>query len=124
MVMVKTSIAEVKAHLSEYLDRVQQGERILICRHNTPVAELRPVEATLTAPRPLGPMAGRPAFAVPQGFFEPLSDLEIERWEGAGGLLPATWMAPGEGQASRVAEAKPNYRGGPAPGTRTRRRRS
>jgi len=40
--MIKTNVAEIKARLSEYLDRALAGERIVICRHNKPVAELRP----------------------------------------------------------------------------------
>ena len=44
--MNKTSVADIKARLSEYLERVEQGERVVICRHNKPVAELAPVEST------------------------------------------------------------------------------
>ena len=42
IVMFKVNVFEVKAKLSEYLDRAARGERIVICRHNKPVAELRP----------------------------------------------------------------------------------
>ena len=34
---------EAKTHLSELLLRVEKGEHIVITRHGTPIAELRPV---------------------------------------------------------------------------------
>ena len=43
--MVKVNIAEVKAKLSEFLEIAGRGERVLICKHNRPVAELRAVQA-------------------------------------------------------------------------------
>ena len=82
IVMLKANVFEVKARLSEYLERAAQGERIVICRHNRPVAELRPVTATRTEPRPVGPLPGRSTFDVPSSFFEPLSDEELDAWEG------------------------------------------
>ena len=36
---------EAKTHLSEFLDRVQKGERFTITRHGKPVAQLVPVDA-------------------------------------------------------------------------------
>lgn len=80
--MAKVNVFEVKAKLSEFLDRAAAGERILICRHNTPVAELRAVEASRVDERPIGPLPGRPTFEVPPSFFEPMPDDELELWEG------------------------------------------
>jgi prevent-host-death family protein len=84
MVMVKVNVAEAKAKLSEYLDRVLAGEQIVICRHNSPIAELRAIEHTRVEPRPLGPLAGQPTFDVPPSFFAPLPDAELDLWEGDG----------------------------------------
>ena len=81
--MIKVNIFEAKARLSEYLDRAAKGERIVVCRHNTPVAELHHVSAVRTAPRPIGPLPGRPVFDVPPSFFDAMSDDELESWEGA-----------------------------------------
>ncbi|MCD4750893.1 MAG: type II toxin-antitoxin system prevent-host-death family antitoxin [Thermoanaerobaculales bacterium] len=39
---------EAKTHLSELLMRVEKGESIVITRHGTPIAELRPVEGRST----------------------------------------------------------------------------
>jgi prevent-host-death family protein len=84
MVMIKVNVFEAKARLSEYLDRAAGGERILICRRNEPVAELRAVASTRTEPRPIGPLPGRPRFSVPATFFEPLPVEELDAWEGGG----------------------------------------
>ena len=103
--MAMTSIADVKARLSEYLERVEGGERIVICRHNKPVAELVPVEQVRTEPRPLGPVAGRPPFTVGEAFLEPLSAAELDAWEG--GVLPG--LGAGTSRVSRVAERTEHY---------------
>lgn len=39
----EVNIAELKNHLSEYLEKVAQGDEIVICRRNVPVAEVRPL---------------------------------------------------------------------------------
>jgi prevent-host-death family protein len=48
--MAKHSVAEAKNRLSELIDRALKGEEVIITRHGTEVAELRPVRP---APRPL-----------------------------------------------------------------------
>ena len=119
MVMIKANIFEVKAKLSEYLDRATRGERIVICRHNTPVAELRAVDEVRTEPRPIGPLPGRPTFTIAASFFEPLPDGELALWDGVASTDPLSpgWTPQTEGGASRVAETKAAY-------TARRRRRS
>jgi prevent-host-death family protein len=124
MVMNKVNVFEVKAKLSEYLDRAVRGERIVICRHNKPVAELRAIADTVSKPRTIGPIAGRPTFDLPPAFFEPLSDDELEQWDGVVGSDP---LSPGSaarksGRPSRVAEPKKVY--SPAGKPRPPRRRA
>jgi prevent-host-death family protein len=94
LVMARVNVFEVKARLSEYLDRAVRGERIIVCRHNRPVAELRGIQQARTAPRPVGPLPGRPVFQVPPAFFEPLSEQELAAWEGSGGSEPLDSPAP------------------------------
>lgn len=72
MTMIVVNIHEVKAKLSEYLDAVGRGERVLICKRNQPVAELRPVASARTEPRPFG--GDKDWFEVPASFFEPLPE--------------------------------------------------
>lgn len=41
--MTTVGAYEAKTHLSELLMRVEKGESIVITRHGTPIAELRPI---------------------------------------------------------------------------------
>ena len=47
--MSEISAYEAKTHLSQLLERARQGERIVITRHGTPVAELGPPGAVQQA---------------------------------------------------------------------------
>ncbi len=80
MTMILTNIHEAKAKLSEFLEAVSAGERVVICNRNRPVAELRAVAAVRTEPRPIGAAKGR--LSVPASFFEPLSDDDLAAFEG------------------------------------------
>ena len=41
-IMTRTSVADVKAHLAQYLRATEHGERVLILKHGRPVAALVP----------------------------------------------------------------------------------
>ena len=43
--MANYGVAEAKNKFTYLLDRVEEGERVVITRHGKPVAELRPVQA-------------------------------------------------------------------------------
>ena len=101
MTMILVNIHEVKAKLSEYLDAVAKGERVLICKRNQPIAELRAVEQKRTAPRLIG--GGPYHFEVPASFFEPMPDEFLDAFE-SGPVFPEATPAP-----SRAAEARPKY---------------
>ena len=77
--MIRTNIADAKANLSRYLASVEEGETVLICRRNLPVAEIRPVTKPATEPRPVGIDRG---MAIPSSFFEPLPDDLLDAFEG------------------------------------------
>lgn len=83
MVMISANVFEVKAKLSEYLARVEEGEVVLICRRNVPIAELRAVPRPAGADRPRGLAKG--TFEVPASFFEPLPADVLESFQGEGG---------------------------------------
>jgi prevent-host-death family protein len=86
MTMIVVNVHEAKARLSEYLDAVERGERVVICRRNRPVAELRPSPAARREPRPIGLDRGR--LTVSPSFFDPLPDDLLEAFE-AGPIFPA-----------------------------------
>jgi prevent-host-death family protein len=75
------NIYEAKAKLSEYVDAAIKGQRVVICKHNQPVAELRPVEQVRTTPRDLAPMYPGETLVTP-AFFDLLPAHEIAAWEG------------------------------------------
>ncbi|GMV39340.1 MAG: hypothetical protein AMXMBFR64_10560 [Myxococcales bacterium] len=79
MVMIRINIAEAKTNLSRHLMAVEQGETVLICRRNVPIAEIRPIPPRSLAPRPVGVDRG---MVIPQSFFEPLPDDLIEAFNG------------------------------------------
>lgn len=80
--MIKLNIHEAKTHLSRYLERLAEGETILLCRRNEPIAEIRPLTPKRTTPRPLGLANG--TIQIPPEFFEPLPDAEVALFEGRG----------------------------------------
>jgi prevent-host-death family protein len=79
--MIRINIADVKANLSRYLERVESGESIIICRRNVPIAEIRPIAKLPEKPRPIGIDRG---MVIPQSFFEPLPDDLLDAFEGRG----------------------------------------
>ena len=71
--MIGVNVAEAKTHFSRYLKRVEQGETVVLCRRNAPIAEIRPLTKAPSRCRPVGIDRG---MAIPPSFFEPLpSDL-------------------------------------------------
>ncbi len=83
MVMIRINVYEAKARLSEYLARAEDGETVVICRRNVPVAELRGVARTSAQKRPVGLAKG--LFRVPEDFDAPLPDDALDAFEGNGG---------------------------------------
>jgi prevent-host-death family protein len=97
MTMLMVNIYEAKAKLSEYIDAVGRGERVVICNRNRPVVELRPVEASRTTERDLAPLF--PDWQIPDAAFEPLQGEDLQAWEGAAEA----------DDVPRVAESRPAY---------------
>ena len=70
--MISLNINEAKAHLSKYLHAVENGESVVLCRRNVPVAEIRLLPGKVsTGPRPIGQAQDR-GEPVPESFFEEL----------------------------------------------------
>jgi antitoxin (DNA-binding transcriptional repressor) of toxin-antitoxin stability system len=80
MTMLKVNIAEAKAHLSHYLKRVEEGETVILCRRNQPIAELRAIGQRDQEPRSFG--LGEGLYRVDERFFESLDDELLALFEG------------------------------------------
>ena len=80
LVMIRLNIHEAKTHLSRYLPLLEQGETIILCKRNVPIAEIKPIEKRRTEPRELGFMRGQ--INVTDAFFEPLPDDLLAAFEG------------------------------------------
>lgn len=71
--MIKVNIHEAKTHLSKYLSQLDAEGKIIICKHNVPVAEIVPVKNEDTEKkRPIGLAKGE--FTVPESFFDELPE--------------------------------------------------
>ena len=77
--MIKANIAEAKARLSSYLECVERGETVVLCRRNVPIAEIRPLPKPPAKQRPTGIDRG---MKVPDSFFEPLPDEILRAFTG------------------------------------------
>jgi prevent-host-death family protein len=96
--MIKANIFEAKARLSEYLDAVEAGGHVVICKRNRPVAELTRIAAPHAGPRPVGGAKGQ--VSVPATFFDPLPDEFVDAFHPR-----AAAEAP---PPARVAERSPD----------------
>ena len=77
------NMQEAKTHLSRHIAGLKAGDRIILCRRNRPVAEIRPLEGGTDEPRPVG--LGRGLAEVPDSFFDPLPDDVLDAFEGVAG---------------------------------------
>ena len=82
MVMSTTvlNMQEAKTHLSKHVAGLKEGDRIILCRRNRPVAEIRPISDHRNEPRPVG--LGRGLADVSEAFFDPLPDDILDDFEG------------------------------------------
>jgi antitoxin (DNA-binding transcriptional repressor) of toxin-antitoxin stability system len=78
--MIRLNVHEAKTHLSRYLERLERGETIILCRRNIPIAEIRPMPQPRSIKRPIGLAKGK--LKIPPGFFEPLPSELIDAFHG------------------------------------------
>ena len=74
--MTKLNIHEAKTHLSRYLEKVQEGETILLCKNGVPIAQLAPLPQAEGGRRTLFGIA-RGMGKVPKAFFDDLTDEDL-----------------------------------------------
>jgi prevent-host-death family protein len=80
-VMIQVNIHEAKTHLSRYIEKVEQGEVVVVCRHNKPVAEIRVISNPAPVTRKEGLLKGRVHWKP--GTFAPMTDEELAEFDGA-----------------------------------------
>jgi prevent-host-death family protein len=81
--MIRATIFEAKTKLSKLVKQAQKGEVVTITsgRAKIPVARLEAIQPV--AKKRLGALE-TPGFVLSEQFFEPLSDEELELWNGGG----------------------------------------
>ena len=84
--MEVVTVHRAKTELSKLLKRVEAGEEIIIARGDKQIAKLSPAETPVKKSRGRGAWAGK--FTVPDSFFDPLPDDELDAWEGKYGFDP------------------------------------
>jgi len=77
--MIRLNVHEAKTHLSRYLEAVEKGETILLCKRNLPIAEIRPLAKQSHKQRTIGLAKG--IFSVPASFFDDLPDEMITAFQ-------------------------------------------
>ncbi len=78
--MIRVSIEEIENDLAAYLQRVEEGETLIITRFDKAVAEIKPMIEECKSVRPFGLCAGE--FNVPDDFNEPLPEDVLAGFEG------------------------------------------
>lgn len=78
--MSTISVQDLQRDLLTFLRRVEAGESFLVVSGAQPLAEVRPVAAPVTEPRPFGLCAGH--FTGPSDFDRPLPDGILREFEG------------------------------------------
>jgi prevent-host-death family protein len=76
---MKVTIHAAKTTLSKLIEQAHAGEEIIISRGNVPVAQLVPIALRPPRRKP-GTLKG--VVKIPDAFFEPLPEEELEAWEG------------------------------------------
>ena len=78
--MIRLNVHQAKTHLSKYLDRLLEGETILLCKRNSPVAEIRAVPQVRKTKRPIG--LAKNKVKIAKSFFKPLPEEMLDAFEG------------------------------------------
>ena len=81
--MIRLNVHDAKTHLSRYLEAIEAGEVVVLCRRNIPIAEIRGVPrqpAVLRVPGAGHGLFG--AFTLGPEFFDPLPADMLAAFEG------------------------------------------
>ena len=78
--MILLNIHEAKTHLSRYLAKLRGDDTIVLCRRNSPVAEIRLLAKPVLKSRTLGLAKG--TVQIPASFNDPLPEDELTLFDG------------------------------------------
>lgn len=73
------NVHEAKTHFSKLLKRAHDGEEIVLSKAGKPYAKLVPIAPPSAKRREPGGLEG---WVLPESFFDPLPDDELDAWEG------------------------------------------
>ncbi|MEI8095411.1 MAG: type II toxin-antitoxin system Phd/YefM family antitoxin [Spirochaetales bacterium] len=76
------NVYDAKARFSHWINEVEAGREVVVCKRNKPVALLSPIHVPRNKERPIGLAKG--TFTVGKAFFEPLPDEFVDLFEGRG----------------------------------------
>jgi antitoxin (DNA-binding transcriptional repressor) of toxin-antitoxin stability system len=76
---MKLNLHEVKDQFSKYIELVESGETIIVCKRNIPVAEIRPIEQKEKRVPVLGSAARKGK--VLKTFADAMPPSELRLWE-------------------------------------------
>jgi prevent-host-death family protein len=76
---MKLNLHQIKAEFSKYIELVESGETVIVCKRNVPVAEIRPIAKKEKKQPKLGWAEG--AAKMPADFNQ-MSEDQLAQWEG------------------------------------------
>ena len=81
--MINLNINEIKSHFSSCIAKVSEGETVIVCKRNIPIAEIKPIAVLPNKKRPIG-LAGKEYsnFNISDTFFNPLPDDIVAAFNG------------------------------------------
>ncbi len=79
MSTISMNMHDAKTRLSEVIANLRPGDRVVLCRRNRPVAEIRPLPSVNGEPRPIG--KGKGLVVIPPTFFHPLPEDVLKTFE-------------------------------------------
>ena len=76
--MLRIDIIDAENDLLRYLELVEDGEIIVVCRRDVPIAEIHPIPRLPLRRRPVGIDRG---MTIPSSFYDPLPDELLDEFE-------------------------------------------
>ena len=73
---IQIDLRQLQSNLPQYLNQVEAGDTLVICKDEKPIAEIRPVKKL----RPIGLAKGE--VTILPSFYDPLPEEIIEGFEG------------------------------------------